>query len=217
MDKLQLVEKISSLVMEELKNSKGVASNKKGIPIGVSARHVHLSQEDVERLFGKGYELTPIKELMGGEYAAKETVMVVGTKLRPIENVRVLGPVRKQTQVEVSKTDAIRLGLQPPIRLSGDLKDSAPITLVGPKGAINLDEGCIVAMRHIHMSPEDANYYGVYNGQEVTVRTLGGRGGSFNHVQVRVDQRYRLEMHLDTDEANGLGIGCRDEVEIVKM
>lgn len=216
-DKLQLIDNISKLVLEEIKNSTtdtSCTSNKKGIPIGVSARHVHLSQEDVEKLFGIGHALTPFKELMGGEYAAKETVMVVGTKLRPIENVRVLGPVRKQTQVEVSKTDAVRLGLKPPIRLSGDLAGSTPVTLVGPKGAVNLTEGCIVAMRHIHMAEADAQYYGVKSGQEVTVKTLGGRGGSFNHVQVRVDNRYRLEMHLDTDEANGLGISCKDEVEI---
>lgn len=209
MDQSALVDLISKKVLEQIN------SRKNGIPVGVSARHVHLCREDVDRIFGKGYELTPIKELMGGQYAAKETVTIVGTKLRPIENVRVLGPIREKTQVEVSKTDAVRLGLNPPVKPSGDLDNTAPITLVGPKGAISLDNGCIIAMRHIHMSPEDAREYGVRDKQIVNVRVSSDRGGMLTNVLVRVHESYRLEMHIDTDEANALGIRCNDSVEIV--
>lgn len=144
---------------------------------------------------------------MGGQYAAQECVTLVGTKLRAIENVRILGPERKASQVEVAKTDAIRLGVNPPIRESGKIEGSAPIALVGPKGVLYLEEGCIVAMRHIHMSPEDARRFGVTNGQIVNVRFDGPRGGTFEDVLVRVDASFTLEMHIDTDEANGLDVG----------
>ena len=146
MQEQELVNAIAKLVVEQLKNV-DVCDPKDRIPVGISARHVHLSQADLETLFGKGYELHKKKDLMGGQYAAQECVTIIGTKLRAIENVRVLGPVRKQTQVEVSATDAVRLGVKAPVRLSGDLAGSAPVTLVGPKGAIYLKEGCIVAKR----------------------------------------------------------------------
>lgn len=187
-----------------------------GIPVGISARHLHVTQEHLEVLFGKGAQLHPIKELMGGQYAAKERVTLVGTNLRVIENVRILGPVRSGTQVEVAKTDAIRLGINPPIRESGDTAKSAPITLVGPNGALFLDEGCIVAKRHIHMSPEDAAEYGVVDNENVSVKLGGERQGVLDHVQVRVDPTFTLEMHIDTDEANAMGVKCNDTVEIIK-
>jgi putative phosphotransacetylase len=123
------------------------------IPVGVSNRHIHLSQQDVETLFGKGHQLTKKKELMGGQFACEECCTIVGLKLRAIENVRVLGPARKATQVEISSTDARKLGISVPVRESGDIKESAPIAIVGPKGAVYCKEGCIVAARHIHMSP----------------------------------------------------------------
>ena len=144
---------------------------------------------------------------MGGQFASNECVTLVGTKLRAIENVRILGPARSKSQVEVAKTDAIRLGILPPVRESGNIAGSAPIALVGPKGAIYLKEGCIIAKRHIHMSPEDAEKFGVKDGQIVQVRFDSGRGGIFDDVQIRVDKSFTLEMHIDTDEANGLGIG----------
>ena len=177
------------------------------VPVGVSARHVHLTQEHVEVLFGPGYQLTKKKDLMGGQFASNECVTLVGTKLRAIENVRILGPERKASQVEVSKTDAIRLGLNPPVRESGKIEGSAPVSLVGPKGVVYLNEGCIVAMRHIHMSPDDAKKFGVENGQIVKVRFGSERGGIFEDVLIRVHPTFTLEMHIDTDEANGLGIG----------
>lgn len=199
------VEEITRLVLQALQkqNADGYS-----VPIGVSARHVHLTQADVETLFGKGYELTEKKKLMGGQFAANETVTIVGLKLRAIENVRVLGPVRRQSQVEISATDAVKLGIKAPIRESGSLKGSAPIAVVGPRGAVYLNEGCIIAKRHIHMSPADAQAARVHDGDVVSVRVDNERGTVFNHVQIRVDDSYTLEMHIDTDEANASKIAC---------
>lgn len=206
MQEQMLVEQITRQVVERLHGLGGFESENK-IPIGISARHVHLSREHVDILFGKGYQLHKKKELMGGQYAAEECVTLVGTKLRAIENVRILGPERKASQVEVARTDAIRLGLNPPIRESGNIAGSAPIALVGPAGVIYLKEGCIIAKRHIHMSPADAEKYGVKDGDIVKIRFANGRGGIFEEVQIRVDKSFTLEMHIDTDEANGLGVG----------
>ena len=139
------------------------------VPVGVSNRHIHLSQKDVETLFGPGHQLTKKKELMGGQYACEECCTIVGLKLRAIENVRVLGPARKATQVEISYTDARKLGINVPVRESGDIAGSAPIAIVGPKGAVYCKEGCIVAARHIHMSPADASRAGVSDGDYVSV------------------------------------------------
>lgn len=208
------VEMITKLVMEAM-NQK---STNEGfvVPVGVSARHVHLTKEDVETLFGKGYELTKKKELMGGQYAANELVTIVGIKLRAIENVRILGPVRKASQVEISATDSIKLGVKAPIRESGDIKGSAPIAIVGPKGVLYLEEGCIIAKRHIHMSPVDAKAAGVNNGDTVSVQVENERGTTFNHVSIRVDESYTLEMHIDTDEGNAAKISTGTTVRIIK-
>ena len=207
MQQEQLVQAITQLVVEQLKASGAEQECAERIPIGISARHVHLTQEHVDELFGKGYQLTKKKELMGGQFASNELVTLVGTKLRAIENVRILGPCRKASQVEISKTDCIRLGVQAPIRESGKIEGSAPVAVVGPKGVVYLEEGCIVAKRHIHMSTEDAERFGVTNGQSVKVRFDNDRGGIMEDVIIRVDPTFTLEMHIDTDEANGLGIG----------
>ena len=209
----QEVELITKLVYDLLKKE-----DEGGflVPVGVSARHIHLTQSDVETLFGKGYELTKKKELMGGQYASNETVTIVGLKLRAIENVRILGPVRKASQIEISATDALKLGVKAPVRESGDIKGSAPMAVVGPKGVIYLEEGCIIAKRHIHMSPQDAKTAGVINGQTVSVRSNNERGSIFDQVTVRVDPSYTLEMHIDTDEANAASIKTGDSVAIIK-
>ena len=209
------VEEITRLVMQALEEQKH-ASNGFQVPVGVSARHVHLTQADVETLFGEGSHLTKKKELMGGQFASNECVTLVGLKLRAIENVRVLGPVRKASQVEISATDAIKLGIKAPVRESGKIAGSAPIALVGPKGVLYLKEGCIVAMRHVHMSPADAAAAGVVDGQEVSVRADNERGTVFNHVKIRVDESFTLEMHIDTDEANAAKIKTGDKVTIIK-
>lgn len=211
----KLVQEITGLILEQLKGRMLEGDPSRSVKVGVSARHVHLSRRDMDILFGAGSELTPLKELMGGQYAAKETVTIIGLKLRPIENVRVLGPLRKQTQVEVSATDCIRLGIKAPVRLSGDLAGSAPITIVGPKGSVTLDEGCIVAQRHIHMSPEEAAKFGLHDKQVVSVQATSARGGLLENVPVRIDPSFTTEMHIDTDEANGLGIKNGDMLPLV--
>lgn len=206
------VEQITRLIMEMLQGE----SKKEGfmVPVGVSARHVHLTQADVETLFGAGYQLTKKKELMGGQFASNEQVTIVGTKLRAIENVRILGPVRKASQVEISQTDAMKLGVRAPLRDSGDIKGSAPIAVVGPKGAIYLKEGCIVARRHIHMSPADAKAAGLKDKDVVSVSAVNARGTTFDEVLIRVDDSFTLEMHIDTDEANASNIKTGDAVVI---
>ncbi len=211
----QTVEMITQMVLQTIR---GMEEESGGfqVPVGVSARHIHLTQEHVEILFGAGYHLTRKKDLMGGQYACNETVTIVGLKLRAIENVRVLGPVRKASQLEISATDAMKLGVAAPIRESGNVAGSAPIAVVGPKGVIYLEEGCIVAMRHIHMSPADAKAAGVSDGDIVSVKADNERGTVFNQVKIRVDQSFTLEMHIDTDEANASKIKTGDKVTIVK-
>ena len=187
------------------------------IPVGVSNRHIHLSRGDVETLFGKGYELTPLKDLsQPGQYACKETLTIVGPSLRPIENVRVLGPTRGASQVEISKTDSFTLKVKPPVRESGKIEGSAPIIIIGPKGVLELKEGCIIANRHIHMSESDGRAFGVRDGDAVTVDVFGTRRTRWYDVQVRVHRDFRLEMHVDTDDANAAGIGNGAKVKIVK-
>ena len=188
-----------------------------GIPVGVSNRHIHLTKEDLETLFGKGYELTPMKDLsQPGQYACKELLTIIGPSLRPIENVRVLGPLRKATQVEISRTDSFTLKVKPPVRESGDIAGSAPITIIGPKGTVTLKEGCIIANRHIHMSEEEGKAFGLKDGDYVTVEVNGERRTTFYDVQVRVNKAFRLEMHIDTDDANAAGIGNGFKVKIIK-
>ena len=207
---------ITKMVLEAIEHQKASEENGYLVQVGVSARHIHLTQEHVEALFGEGYQLTKRKELMGGQFASNETVTIVGLKLRAIENVRILGPVRSRSQVEVSATDALRLGVKAPIRESGNVEGSAAIAVVGPKGAIYLDEGCIIAKRHIHMAPKDAMAAGVHDGDIVSVKAENERGTVFNHVQIRVDDSFTLEMHIDTDEANAAKITTGDTVRIIK-
>ncbi len=208
------IEKITRIILESL--SKKDSGTGYLVPIGVSARHIHLTQADVETLFGKGYQLTKKKELMGGQFASNELVTIVGLKLRAIENVRILGPVRKASQVEISATDAIKLGIKAPIRESGKIEGSAPIAIVGPCGVIYLKEGCIIASRHIHMSPADAQAAGVKNGDIVSVKVDNERATTYNNVLIRVDPSFTLEMHIDTDEANAAKISTGMKAEIIK-
>ena len=215
MDSYNNVEQITRMVLQAIESVKGNESVMK-VPVGVSARHIHLTQQDVEKLFGEGYQLTKKKELMGGQFAANEQCTVVGLKLRAIENVRILGPVRKQSQVEISATDARTLGVNAPLRESGDTKGSAPIALVGPKGVLYLDEGCIVAARHIHMTPAQAASVSLHNGDYVSVRMGDERGAVLDHVKIRVDESFSLEMHIDTDEANACQVKQGDLASIIR-
>lgn len=184
------------------------------VPVGISNRHIHLSQEDLETLFGKGYQLTPVKDLkQTGQFAAEET-LTIATKKGVIQNVRVLGPTRSKTQVEISRTDSFALGLRPPVRDSGALEGSEGVTIIGPEGSIKLDEGVIIALRHIHMSPVDAEQFGVQDKDIVTVKVDGERGLVFENVLVRVRDDFVLEFHIDTDEANAAGLANNQEVEV---
>lgn len=172
------------------------------VNIGISNRHVHLTKEVLESLFGKGYELKPFRFLtQPGEYASTDTV-IIKTEKNEIPRVRVLGPTRAYTQVEISMTDAYKLGLNPPVRTSGDISLSESITIVGPKGAVTLKEGCILAARHIHMSEDDAQKYGFQNGEEVSVLIDGEKGGRIDHVFIKTSKEAFLELHLDTDDGN---------------
>lgn len=185
------------------------------VPVGVSNRHIHLSQADLEILFGPGYRLRPLRELsQPGEYAAEEVVTIVGPR-GVIEGLRVLGPPREHTQVEVSLTDSYRLGLKPPVRESGDLEGTPGIAVVGPRGALTLPRGVILAARHIHMDPETAARCGLKDGQRVQVQVPGERGLVFGNVIIRIKPTYRLELHLDTDEANAALLKNGDVVQIL--
>ncbi|WP_445491289.1 phosphate propanoyltransferase [Niallia sp. 03133] len=186
------------------------------IPIGVSNRHIHLTKEDLEKLFGEGYELTSKKELsQPGEFAAEETV-TIKTEKSEIANVRILGPIRKATQIEISKTDAFHLKINAPIRSSGNIDGTPGITIIGPKGELTIEKGVIIAERHIHMTTKDAETFNVEDGQYVRVKVSGERELIFHQVLIRVKDSYALDMHIDTDEANAAGLKTGDKGEIVK-
>jgi propanediol utilization protein len=182
----------------------------KKIPIEISARHIHLSQKDLEALFGKGYQLKKLRELSQlGEFAAKEKIDIqnsLKSNAIKISKVRILGPIRKQTQVELSHTDAIFLKVEPMVRESGNIKGTPGIILVGPKGKIKIKEGVMSAWRHIHCSPKEFQKLGLKNRMLVSVKTMGIRSITFHKVRVLVKPNYRLYMHLDTDEGNAAGI-----------
>lgn len=187
------------------------------IPIAVSARHVHLSKEHLAILFGPGHQLKKRIDLsQPNQYAAEETVTIAGPK-GSIERVRVLGPSRSQTQVEISLTDSLKLGVKPPIRQSGNIEESAPVTIIGPKGSVFLQQGMIIAQAHIHMSPEEAERFRVKDGEYVQVTTGEIRPVSFGRVLVRVSSSYQLEMHIDTDEGNAGFIQRGQTGHIIKL
>lgn len=189
---------------------------KKNLPIALSNRHIHLSQEDLDILFGKGYELCKLKDLsQPGQYACDEKVDVVGPK-KTISGVRVLGPVRKSTQLELSVSDAFTLGINPMVRNSGDVENTPGAKIVGPKGEVELDRGLIVAARHIHMHTKDAEEFGVKDKDIVKIKVGGARGLVFENVLVRVSDKYALEMHVDVEEGNAAGIKNNDIVELIK-
>ena len=187
------------------------------IPVAVSARHAHVSRTVLDRLYGEGYSLTKRSDLrQPGQFAAEETVTIVGRSLRAIEGVRILGPVRTYTQVEMSRADAVRLGVDPPIRRSGDLAGSAPLTLVGPHGAVSLKEGGIRATRHLHMTPRDAEQHHVANGELVRVRFSGPAALVLENVMVNISDDAALELHLDTDNAGAADVRGPMMVSILK-
>ena len=213
-----LTKDIENIVKKIVSEMTTETSKGNEIPVGISNRHIHLTKEDLETLFGAGYELTHLKDLsQPGQYACKETLTIVGPSMRAIEGVRVLGPLRKASQVEISVTDSYVLKVKPPVRESGKLDGSAPITIIGPKGIVKLNQGCIIANRHIHMSPDDAARFGVKDGDYIDVDAMSGtKRTRWFDVQVRVHPDFRLEMHVDTDDANAVGFKNGSTVTPVK-
>jgi putative phosphotransacetylase len=186
--------------------------------VTISARHMHVSQENLAKLFGPGHPLTPMRPLyQEGQYAAEETVTLVGPKRRLISNLRILGPVRKQTQVELAFTDAITLGIEDvPVRLSGNIAGTPGGFLLGPAGMLELNEGIIRAARHVHMSPADAEFYGVRQGDIMKLRVGGDAALILGRIHVRIDPTFKLEVHLDTDEANSCGLHLSPKVGLIR-
>lgn len=208
-DNEELLKLITKRVMEKINTYDAYK-----IPIGVSNRHVHVTKEDLETLFGKGFQLTKKSDLkQPGQYASNETVIIRGPK-GEFDRVRILGPVRKQSQIEISKTDSFRLGIRPPIRESGDLSGTPGLEMIGPKGSVLLPQGAIIALRHIHMTPKQAAAMGVKDKDMVEVETFGERHGIFGEVLIRVSDQFSLEMHVDVDEANACALSNHDYVMI---
>lgn len=206
-----LVKLITQKVIEKLNENEEIL-----IPIGISNRHIHLCREDLNHLFGKGYELTKIKDLkQPGQFAADEVVTIKGPK-GEFKKVRILGPLRDETQVEISISDGFKLGINPPIKESRKLDNTPGITIIGPKGSIEVKKGTIAALRHIHMTPETASKLNIRDKDEVSVEISGIRKAVLGNVLVRVSDKYTLEMHLDMDEANACLVKNGDLVKIVE-
>jgi putative phosphotransacetylase len=185
--------------------------------VNVSARHMHVTPQDLEILFGPGAKLTKLKDLyQEGEFASEQLVTLVGPRQRIIPNVRILGPVRNYTQVELSYTDGIYLGLDLPLRISGNHDNTPGCTILGPKGAVNLAKGVIRAERHVHMSTADMAYYGVKDGDYLKLRIAGPCGATLDRVKVRFHPKVILEVHIDTDEGNAVDLDSATELELLK-
>lgn len=207
----EVIKRITTIVMNKLNEIENYK-----IQIGVSNRHVHVSKEDLEILFGKGYELTKKADLkQPGQFAANEVVTIRGPKGQ-FENVRILGPVREKSQVEISLTDTFRLGVKAPIKVSGDLDNTPGLEIIGQCGTVEIPYGTIVALRHIHMTPEQAKKIGVFDKEIVDVETFGEREGVLGNVLIRVSNKSALEMHIDIDEANACGLKNNDFVILRK-
>lgn len=192
------------------------SSGRPTIPLGVSNRHIHLTPGTFKRLFGENAVFEEMRPLyQPGEFASKHALTIVGPKLRSIPSVRILGPLRKYDQAEVSLTDAIFLGINPPVANSGSLGNAAPLTLVGPNGSVYLEKCAIVASRHIHMTNADAARLGVHDGDFCRVRIAGEKSTVFEHVLVRTNDNWRLQIHLDTDDANAANIREESYVEFL--
>ena len=216
MDKYEALLQLFLNATKKIGNNSTPCNSDGEIPVGVSNRHIHLSQEDLERIFGPGYQLTPTKDLsQPGQYACKETVTICGPK-GAIEKVRVLGPVRSKTQIEILAGDCFKLGVKTQAKLSGDLAGTPGITIIGPKGSVEVKEGLIIAQRHIHMTLKDAENLGVHDGQIVSIQIEGPRGGLLSNVVIRANDSSALECHVDTEEANAMEISSKTKVKIKK-
>lgn len=213
-----IVEQIVRDVVLSRIGRNGNGNGARTVRVDASARHIHLSREDLDVLYGPGYELTAHRPLyQPGNFAANETVTLVGPRSRLISNLRVLGPLRKDTQIELAFTDAISLGFDDiPVRLSGNIEGTPGGLIVGPKGHVHMKKGLIRAAIHVHMNPDDANYYGVKQGDRMKLRVGGDAGVTFDRVQVRIDPRSLLNVHMDTDEANACGLHLAKDIELFR-
>ena len=208
---------VEQIVREIVLAQVGAPGGKSELVVTISARHVHLTDGDVKTLFGAGHRLTVMKDLyQEGFFAAEETVMLVGPRRRMLPSVRVLGPARPRTQVELAFTDGISLGIDTPVRQSGKIDGTPGCVLVGPKGVVELKEGVIRAERHVHMNPTDAEHYGVADGDRMNLRVDSACSTVFENLLVRVGEKIKLEVHLDTDEGNASDIDHATEVELFK-
>ncbi len=195
-----------------------VASGPNPLVVNVSARHCHLTQEAVEALFGKGHQLTPFKWLyQEGHFAAQETVTLIGPRSRVISNLRILGPCRPFNQVELAYTDAIALGFEIPLRMSGNIENTPGCMLMGPAGFFEMSSGVIRALRHVHLHPDDAAFYGVGKGESMNLRIGGPCGLTLEGVVTRIDPAVKLEVHIDTDEGNACNLRPDTPCELVKV
>lgn len=211
-----IVNKVQEALQLEIKHSRRIVSKYPLIPLGISNRHIHLTKETFHKLYGDKAEFEEMRPLyQPGEFASKHTLTIVGPKLRCIPNVRILGPFRKYDQVEVSLTDAIFLGINPPVTNSGSLENADPLTLVGPEGSVYLEKCAIIANRHIHMTNKDAENFGVKNGDYCKVRIGGEKGTIFENVLIRTNDNWRLQIHLDTDDANAANVRENIDVEFI--
>ncbi|WP_371363800.1 Phosphate propanoyltransferase [Sporomusa rhizae] len=207
---------LAALLLEAIKEGGDFRKDTNAIPVGISNRHIHLSQADLDTLFGAGYQLTNTKDLsQPKQYACKETLTIAGPK-GAIEKVRILGPVRNETQIEILQADCFKLGIKAPVRMSADLTGTPGLTLIGPQGSVILTKGAIIAQRHIHMTLEDAARLGVTDGQQVTIQVDGLRGGTYSHVAIRANNTSALECHIDTEEANAMNLSANSTITIVK-
>lgn len=209
---------IEQIVREIVLKHIGGPAGQPNLVVSISARHCHLTDEHVEVLFGAGRKLTPMKDLyQDGYYAAEETVMVVGPRRRMLPTVRVLGPTRPASQVELAFTDSISLGIDAPVRPSGKVEGTPGCVLVGPAGVVELKQGVIRAERHVHMSPSDAEHYGVKDKDRMSLRVYSGSCSTvFENLLVRAEKGIKLEVHLDTDEGNAADIDHAERVELIK-
>jgi putative phosphotransacetylase len=210
---------VESVVRDVVTRKLVGGKQRSGPPLRVdsSARHMHLCREDIDALFGKGYELTEFRPLyQPGNFAANEMVTLIGPRSRVISNLRILGPLRPESQIELAYTDAISLGLDIPVRLSGNIKDTPGAWVMGPKGMVQLKQGIIRAAIHVHMNPEDAEFYGVKQGDLMKLRVGGDAAVTFEKVNVRIDKTVLLNVHMDTDEANACGLHKAKDIELFR-
>ena len=212
---------VEALVRQAVGQRLGGAPTRAGsapkLVVNISARHMHVSPEHLEILFGPAAKLTVMRDLyQDGQFASDQTVTIIGPRHRTITNLRILGPTRKDSQIELASTDGIAMGLNLPVRMSGNVKGTPGCIVLGPKGHIELKEGVIRAQRHAHMHPDEAAYYGVKNGDKMRLRVHGSCPTTFEEIICRVDKAVKLEVHLDTDEGNACDLSNAERVELIK-